>query len=135
MCLSTCREKEFLFAGLELRTDCYCGNEPEQGFEWALLDKCDQRCAGNLKQICGGSEAMSLYSTSTIKNRQCVYEFPSSKRVQSDSSVTGRSNMNSHKCKKICKGRSLSRFYQFLIYFFHLIFHIRFRILWRSKWK
>ena len=117
MCLSTCREKEFPFAGLELRTDCYCGNEPAQGFKWARLDKCDQRCAGNSKQICGGSQAMSLYSTPKIENGLCVYEFPSSKRVQSDSSVTGRSNMNSHKCKKICQGRSLSRFYHFIIIF------------------
>ena len=62
MCISTCREKGFDYAGLQWSIECYCGNEPDQGFEWAWLDKCDNNCAGDSRQVCGGSSAMSVYS-------------------------------------------------------------------------
>ena len=62
MCLTTCRDKGFRFSGLEWQIECYCGNEPVQGFEWTWLNKCNERCAGNSNQICGGSHAMSVYT-------------------------------------------------------------------------
>ena len=52
MCLSTCREQGFSYSGLEWQIECYCGNEPANGFEWAWPNKCDDRCAGNLNQVC-----------------------------------------------------------------------------------
>ena len=78
MCIATCREKGFDYAGLQWSIECHCGNEPEEGFEWAWLDKCDNNCAGNSRQICGGSSAMSVYSiegvreTNESKKRSCI---------------------------------------------------------------
>ena len=62
MCVSVCKEKGFSFSGLQERKKCFCGEAPEVGFQWAWLDKCDDNCAGDSKQKCGGSNAMSLYS-------------------------------------------------------------------------
>ena len=62
MCLTTCREKGFRYSGLEWQIECYCGDEPVQGFKWTWLNKCNEKCAGNSNQICGGSNAMSVYT-------------------------------------------------------------------------
>ena len=62
MCVSTCKEKKFGYAGLKKRKKCFCGNEPLHGFQWAWLDKCDDECTGNSDQICGGSDAMTVYT-------------------------------------------------------------------------
>ena len=62
MCLTTCREKGFRYSGLEWQIECYCGDEPVQGFKWTWLNKCNERCPGNSNQICGGSNVMSVYT-------------------------------------------------------------------------
>ena len=51
MCLSTCRNRGFPYAGLQWQIECHCGNMPTGGFEWAWPDKCDERCAGNSNQV------------------------------------------------------------------------------------
>ena len=61
ICLSICRDRGFDYSGLEWQIECYCGDEPTKGFELAWFGKCDQRCAGNTNQICGGSHALSIY--------------------------------------------------------------------------
>ena len=63
MCLSTCGGKGFDYSGLQWQIECHCGNEPAQGFQWAWFDKCNNKCAGNSNQVCGGSHAMSVYTT------------------------------------------------------------------------
>ena len=74
MCLSTCREKGFAYSGLQWQIECYCGNEPANRFEWAWLKKCDQKCAGNSNQICGGSGAMSVYSTEGVRDADKMFQ-------------------------------------------------------------
>ena len=66
-CIATCTEKGFDYAGLEWKMECYCGNKPEHGFQWAWLDKCDEKCAGDKKQICGGTGVMSVYSIEGVR--------------------------------------------------------------------
>ena len=51
MCLSTCRNRGFPYAGLQWQIECHCGKMPAGGFEWAWPDKCDDRCAGNSNQV------------------------------------------------------------------------------------
>ena len=109
-----CREKQFPFAGLQFGIECYCGNGPTKGFNWAWPDKCEHRCAGNRNQICGGSYAMSLYSSQSLYSpystpkphydQLCIYAFPSPRRVLSDLSITGEKNMTIQNCKQLCKG-------------------------------
>ena len=66
-CITTCTEKGYDYAGLEWGIECFCGNEPSQRFDWAWSGKCDVNCAGDRKQICGGSGAMSVYSTQGVR--------------------------------------------------------------------
>ena len=63
MCLAVCREKGLRYSGLQWQIECHCGNGPTQGFQWAWFDKCNNKCAGNSNQVCGGSQAMSVYTT------------------------------------------------------------------------
>ena len=105
-CLSICRSKEFPYSGLEYSSECYCGHAPDEGFEWAWPNKCNYICAGDSNQICGGSDAMSLWNTPpTIFNGYCVYDFPSDRRVLDDFSITGLSNLTVESCAIICEGR------------------------------
>ena len=104
MCLSICRDKGFHYSGLQWQIECYCGNEPVNGFQWAWTDKCHDRCAGNSNQFCGGSYAMSVYSTpKTYIHGLCIYDFPSPRRVLSDLSITGEKNLTIQNCSEICK--------------------------------
>ena len=103
MCISTCREKGFIYAGLQWQIECYCGDEPEQDFKWAWKDKCNDRCATNLAQICGGLNSMSIYSIPKIIDGLCVFD-NSTKRSLSQILVSGSKNMTIENCKKMCKG-------------------------------
>ena len=63
MCIAVCRDKGLRYSGLQWQIECHCGNEPAQGFQWAWFGKCNDKCAGNSNQVCGGSQAMSVYTT------------------------------------------------------------------------
>ena len=105
MCLSTCRDKGFRYSGIQWQIECYCGNEPINGFNWAWFDKCNDRCAGNTNQKCGGSNAMSLYTTPDVYlDGLCIYDYPSPRRVLDEMSITGQKNLSITECKNICKG-------------------------------
>ena len=105
LCLRVCGQKGYQYAGLQWQIECFCGNEPAYGFIWAWLDKCSDRCAGNANQICGGSHAMSVYSTLPFNlNGLCIYDYPSPRRVLDDLSITGQKNVTVESCKTICKG-------------------------------
>ena len=104
MCLSACREKNFTYAGLQWQIECYCGSEPEQGFEWSWTHKCNERCPGNVNQVCGGTNAMSVYTTQTNFDGICIYNFPSPRQILGEFSITGHRNMTIEKCSDICQG-------------------------------
>lgn len=62
-CVSYCSEAGYSYAGLEYSTQCYCGdsiaagNDPIQG----VVGGCLFACGGNSTQMCGGSDALSVY--------------------------------------------------------------------------
>ncbi|WWC90941.1 uncharacterized protein L201_005879 [Kwoniella dendrophila CBS 6074] len=63
-CTSFCADKGFAFAGLEYSSECYCGNSLVNGATLgAFSTQCNMPCSGNAKQICGGPNGISLYST------------------------------------------------------------------------
>ena len=75
MCISGCQEKGFPFSGLQERKKCFCGEAPAEGFQWAWLDECDDDCAGDSKQTCGGSNAMSLYTRQGVNKAENMIIF------------------------------------------------------------
>lgn len=108
-CLSICRSKGFPYSGLEWSCECHCGHAPEEGFEWAWSDKCDDRCAGDSNQNCGGSDAMSLWNTPPKEFIGfCVNDYPQNRRVLNDFSITGLLDLTIESCGEICKGKNFS---------------------------
>ena len=106
-CLFICRSKDLPFSGLEWSCECHCGHEPNDGFEWAWSDKCNDQCSGDSNQICGGSEAMSVWTTlPKILDGECINDYPQNRRVLNDFSITGLTNLTLAYCKNICKGKN-----------------------------
>lgn len=105
MCLSKCRSKGYPFSGLQWQCECHCGYEPKEGFEWSWSDKCNDRCVGDSYQICGGSNAMSVWKTPPkVLHGFCVNDYPQNRRVLNEFSITGLSNLTIESCSNICKG-------------------------------
>ena len=103
LCLSICREKEYDFAGLEYYDECYCGDRPDNGFDWIWQTECDIRCSGDDEQICGGNNAMSVWTVPS-KNLYglCVYDFPN--HVLSAQSRSGLETLTVQWCEFFCAG-------------------------------
>ena len=104
-CLSICRSKGHPFSGLEWSYECHCGHAPEEGFEWAWSDKCDDKCAGDSNQICGGSEAISIWTTPPQQfHGYCIHDYPENRRALDEYSITGLDNLTIENCYNICEG-------------------------------
>lgn len=59
-CIETCRAKGFAYAAVQYGESCLCGNSYGK---YGAADNCDYRCTGDGSQICGGSNANSVYAT------------------------------------------------------------------------
>ena len=117
-CLSICRSWNFPYAGLEWSIECHCGFMPADGFQWTWSDKCDDRCSGDTNQVCGGSNALTLWTTTPdIFDDFCVYDFPGERRVLNEISTTGNNNMTPNICRDFCKGTRISILIIAYIYF------------------
>ena len=109
MCLKICHSKGFAYAGLEWQIECYCGNEPENGFEWAWPEKCDDRCAGDSNQVCGGSNAMSIWSVPPSNlDGICIYNSPATNSILTEFGINGDKNLTIENCKETCSGTNFS---------------------------
>jgi len=100
-CLSICRGHGFAFSGLEYRSECHCfAKEPSDGFTFAWHDKCNMKCLGDKNQICGGENAMSIWSTPIIIQSRglCVYDFPGNRRVFQGLALVNDPTMTRSKC-------------------------------------
>ncbi|CAB4446085.1 unnamed protein product [Rhizophagus irregularis] len=60
-CIDNCRKDNYKFAGLEARTQCFCGNSYNSINRLVGSEQCRASCPGNNSQICGGIWALSLY--------------------------------------------------------------------------
>ena len=72
-CVWSCYEHGYSISGLEDRRQCFCGNAILNGGTLADWDfDCNTTCSGNEKEICGGSEKLSIYSNQTLTTSQSV---------------------------------------------------------------
>ena len=107
MCLSICRSRNYQFAGLEWQIECYCDNEVRSSLIWAWPEKCDDRCAGNFDQVCGGSGALSLWNVPRKSlDGICVYNSPKNE-ILAEYQEKGHTNLTVEKCQSICQGTIL----------------------------
>ena len=101
-CLKICKTRGFEFSGLQWQIECYCGNVQSNQFKFAWPERCDDRCAGDSNQICGGSMALSLYNTPDEDPKGlCVFDHPV-RRVLDGKSVTGLKDLTMEKCSDFC---------------------------------
>ena len=107
MCLSICSREGFKYSGLEWGCECFCGNNDQKHFEWTWPDLCDSRCSGNSFQVCGGTNALNIYTTPLAREGLCVYDNPGHRRVLYDYSITGDKNMTIEKCGSLCTGNGI----------------------------
>ena len=92
--------------GREWSCECHCGYEPSNGFEWSWSSKCEDQCSGDSNQSCGGSNALSLWTTPPKHpSGLCINDYPESQRILNEYSVTGLDNMTIEYCAAICDGK------------------------------
>jgi len=62
-CIAKCKSHEYLYAGVEYISECYCSNnEPTR--DLILNDsECNKKCPGDSSKYCGGDWAMNVYET------------------------------------------------------------------------
>ena len=100
----------YAYAGLEFKTECYCGDEPEEGFDslYTWPDRCNMRCGGNdaTWQNCGGAGAMNVWSVPPNSDSDlggiCVYDHPRDGRVFNGPAKTGVKDLTITDCKQYC---------------------------------
>ena len=63
LCSKRCREKNFQLAGLVNGISCYCGDHLAKHATPAQSLQCTKPCPGDRQSFCGGTSAMSVYST------------------------------------------------------------------------
>lgn len=70
-CQTSCQGGNFIFAGTEYASECYCGNMPPSSIYLDTADiQCNYACTGDASQACGGSNVngggfISIYYDST----------------------------------------------------------------------
>ena len=116
-CLAGCRSLQvddvnygYPYAGLEFKTECYCGDKPEGGFDslYTWPDRCNFRCGGEgaYWQNCGGAGAMNVWSVPPGANKDlgglCVYDHPRDGRVFKGTAETGVPTMSIGHCYDYC---------------------------------
>ena len=61
--------KGYSFAGVQSRTQCFCGNnQPAPEFLANQETECNMACPGDNSAMCGGGWRMNVYTTSAAGN-------------------------------------------------------------------
>ncbi|KAH7117059.1 WSC domain-containing protein [Dendryphion nanum] len=64
-CMSACRARGYVLAGLEYGGECWCDNRMQTGPKNMLgdtgLNGCDMLCHGNFSEYCGGPSRLNIY--------------------------------------------------------------------------
>ena len=106
MCLSICRSRNFEYAGLEWQNECYCGDNINESVAWAWQEACKDKCAGDSNQICGGSNAISLWKVPPERLEGiCVHSSPTNSKILNELRFNGIQSLTVEKCQQICKGK------------------------------
>jgi len=61
-CVKECGKQSFTIAGLEYAQECWCGNDIRSPGAPISQGACNQACIGNKTEVCGGPDALQVYS-------------------------------------------------------------------------
>lgn len=62
-CISFCSGKGYIYAGLEWRQECYCGNNIINGGALTAASDCNFPCSGDATETCGAGNRLSMYTS------------------------------------------------------------------------
>ncbi|KAH9485989.1 WSC domain-containing protein [Psilocybe cubensis] len=65
-CLEFCTPAGYKYAGLEFARECYCDNVIESPGAPIAASSCSTLCTGSGVEICGGSNALSVFQTTEV---------------------------------------------------------------------
>jgi hypothetical protein len=63
ICTTACLNNGYQYAGVEYANECYCDSQIAASAESSSA--CTMACAGNSTEICGGSNAINIYNSTT----------------------------------------------------------------------
>jgi len=99
-CLTTCAAQGFHYSGLEFGTQCFCGAAIQNGAAPVAPESCNLACAGDAAQVCGGSNAVSLYEvTPAWQSLGCYSDKGTARTLSSSAGVPGNTVA---KCQAAC---------------------------------
>lgn len=65
-CQDYCTGKGYPLSGVEFASECYCGDNLENGSTIGGSTQCTMACGGNPAAICGGPSALSVYNNTAL---------------------------------------------------------------------
>ncbi|QIW95400.1 hypothetical protein AMS68_000918 [Peltaster fructicola] len=63
-CVSFCASQNYVYAGTEYSSQCYCGNSIASGLNQTDAT-CNMACSGNSAEVCGGPNLLTIYYANT----------------------------------------------------------------------
>ncbi|CAF3545623.1 unnamed protein product [Rotaria sp. Silwood1] len=77
LCIKYCAERDFNFAGLQFRSECYCGNHLPTNIKREdenvdQLNCCSWTCSGQLNETCGGDLCNSIYNVNITARKNSM---------------------------------------------------------------
>ncbi|CAC5398106.1 unnamed protein product [Mytilus coruscus] len=67
-CAGYCNRRNFIYSGLEFKTQCFCGNvEPPSAYDTRSDSGCNMACGGNSSETCGDCSVLSPYPPNCAK--------------------------------------------------------------------
>ncbi|KAI9826107.1 MAG: hypothetical protein M1832_000556 [Thelocarpon impressellum] len=60
-CINYCDERDYVYAGTEYSSECYCGNTLSAASGPAPAADCSMACSGNITEACGGPGRLNLF--------------------------------------------------------------------------
>ena len=60
-CQHYCAGQDFIYSGVQYKTQCFCGNDNPADTSKAPASECNLACSGDSTKMCGGSWRMNIY--------------------------------------------------------------------------
>merc|ERR1711892_1321495 len=62
MCIENCYLKGYLYAGVQYRSQCFCGDTAPPPSRVVSDEECNGQCTGDENKVCGGTWRMNVFS-------------------------------------------------------------------------
>lgn len=97
-CQNACANRGFTHAGVEFGSQCFCGTAVQNSP--SLSTQCNKECAGDSREICGGSNAINLYTlVPTWQNLGCYSDSTIARTLDTSLNIAGNTV---EKCQAEC---------------------------------